>query len=265
MKRIALFRLVTLGMLIVGMVLFSGQVWAQFGDQGQQLPQREIPRVKDRERVPDMGEDGIKLNWRALKLTPEQQEQMQQLRREFQINTAGIRQELGFIQQDLRTEMIKEPVDQAKIDSLLNDISGLKQRLNEAAVQNLLDIKGLLTQEQLQKLADFQQPLPPELRKIQLTQKQKSTIRELMKSSRQQNKQLFEDLAELRENLRELLLSADEVDQVQLKQLQTDIAEKELALETARVKGLLELRNVLTPEQREKLVKFRSVRQKKMK
>jgi Spy/CpxP family protein refolding chaperone len=204
----------------------------------------------------------MRINWRALGLTQEQREQMQQLRRTFQVDTAGIRKELQFLRQDLGLEMAKDPVDRAKIDSVLRESAQLKQRLSEAATRNLLAIKGLLTPEQREKLADFQQQLPAELRAVRLDPDQRSQIQELIKNSRQANKDLFEELRELKEDLRVLLLSPDGIEMEQLEQLQAQIAEKEFALEKARVENLLEIRDVLTPEQRERLKKSRSNRQK---
>jgi Spy/CpxP family protein refolding chaperone len=151
-----------------------------------------------------------------------------------------------------------------KIDSVLNNISNLKQRLSEVALQNLLAIKGILTQQQVEKLANLQQRMPGELRGIQLTSDQRSQVRELMKNSRQKNRAIADELHELKAELRETLLASDNLDPEQLKQLQADIAEKELALEKARVDNVLQIREVLTPEQWKQLKQFRAKRQKNM-
>lgn len=207
-------------------------------------------------------DDGIRINWRMLKLTAEQREEMQQLRRTFQIDTAGIQKEFQFVGQDLWAEMLKEPLNEAKIDELVRQTAELKRRLSEAAVQNLLAIKELLTDEQRQKLADFQQPLPAELRSVSLTSLQRSQIRELLKDSKRKSHELLSHLGELKDELRDMMFSMEDVDRARLQQVQAEIAEQELALERSQVDNVLAIRNVLTPEQRKALGKAQRTRQK---
>ena len=131
--------------------------------------------------------------------------------------------------------------------------------MSEAAVQNLLAIKSLLTQEQLEKLAEVQAQLPMEFKRLNLTAEQRTQIREVMKNSIQQNREIAEGLRELKAQLRETLL-AQEVDTEKLSQLQTGIAEKELAQGRARVEMLLQMKEILTPEQQKLLQKVRAAR-----
>jgi Spy/CpxP family protein refolding chaperone len=205
--------------------------------------------------------EDIRINWRELGLSKEQQEQIQQKRREFQINTAGIRKELKFAQQNLRAEMIKDSVDRTKIDSILSNLSTLKQQMSEAAVQNLLAIRSILTQEQIEKLAELQSQLPAEFKRLNLTAERRTQIREIIKSSVQQNREIAEELRELRMQLRETLLAQD-VNTEKLSQLQADIAEKELVQEKARVDMLLQIKELLTPEQQKLLQRVRERRER---
>lgn len=257
-----------LAMLFVTLSVFwmSSPGWAQSQNAhpSQQLVAQAPQRGEFPEPLPgrEQGEyEDIRINWRELGLSKEQQEQIQQKRREFQINTAGIREELKFAQQDLRAEMVKDPVDRAKIDSVLSTISTLKQRMSEAAVQNLLAIKSILTQEQLEKLAEVQAQLPMEFKRLNLTAEQRTQIREIIKNSIQQNREIVEELRELKVQLRETLLEQD-VDAEKLSQLQADIAAKELAQEKARVDMLLRMKEVLTPEQQKLLQRARAAREK---
>jgi Spy/CpxP family protein refolding chaperone len=249
----------------VSILCISSLGWAQ-------QPQEDLPPVPPahQEMEPpgpgsaqNQGEYGdLRINWMLLGLSKEQKEQIQQKRREFQISTAATREELRFVEQDLREEMGKDPVDRTKIDSVLKNISTLKQQISEAAVQNLLAIKSVLTPEQLEKLAEFQSQLPVEFKRLGLTPEQRSQIQEILKSSLQQNRETTEILHELKAELREMLLAPQEVDSGKLKQLQTDIAEKEFALEKGRVEMLLQMKEVLTPDQRQKLQKAKALFQR---
>lgn len=265
MKQINIFSLI-ITLITLSVFCLSSLGWAQ--PENVNPPQQLIAQAPQRgersEPLPgrDQGEtEDIRINWRELGLSKEQQEQIQQKRREFQINTAGIREELKFAQQDLRAEMIKDSVDRTKIDSILSHISTLKQQMSEAAVQNLLAIRSILTQEQLEKLAELQTPLPMEFKRLNLTAEQQTQIQKVMKSSMQQNREIAEGLRGLKMQLRETLLAQD-VNTEKLSQLQADIAEKELAQEKARVDMLLRMKEILTPEQQKLLQQVREKRER---
>lgn len=258
--------------IVAVITIISGLLWSLPGEaQSENVPPQRISEIRGPQQIRqqpgvpgriDEGDGGIRINWQALKLTPEQREKIKQYRRDFQINTAGVRKELQYTEQDLREEMLKDAIDREKIDSLVNTIANLKQQLSEAATQNVLAIKSVLTQEQLELLADQQLRLPVELKGLQLTTEQRGKIRDILKDSLRKNKELADELKELRAGLREMLLASGDVDSSQLKQLQTDIAAKELALEKSRVDGLLQLREALTPEQLKQIQQFRAKRQK---
>lgn len=248
------------GIVLIGLVLFSGQVWSQAEQNDrQQLRSDKRPAFKKESsiRKPETlsRETGIAINWRALKVTPEQQAQMQQLRRDFQINTAKVRQELQFVQQDLRAEMLKNPFDRPKIDGLVKEISQMKREISDSAIQNLLAIRGLLSPEQREKLANSQSRLPGELQTVQLTAEQRSQIRDLIKNSLKENRAISAEVLELKEELRDILIETEDIDREKLTQLQGSITEKEFALEQARIEGLLEIWEILTPEQWEQVHK----------
>ena len=167
------------------------------------------------------------------------------------MNTAAIRERLKFAEQDLREAVFKEPVDRATLDRLLQEMATLKLRLSEAAVQNLLEIKGLLTPEQINTLIQFQVQLPSELQALQLTFEQQQQVRNIIKNSIRHNREEMEKLRILRAELQELLLSSVEVDFEKITETQKTITEHEMALEKARIEMILELREILTPEQQQ--------------
>jgi len=253
MKRINVWSLIAV--ITVSILCISSFGWAQSQDDPPPMPpapqgMEPIGPGSDREQG-DYG--NIRINWKQLALTEEQQAQIDQKRREFRINTAGIREELQLAEQDLRRELVKDPVDRSKIDKLVNDLSALKQKMGDAALQNLLAIRSVLTPEQLEKLGDFQAQIPEEFKRLELTPEQRSKIQDILKNSLKQYKAATEALRELRMELRDLLLSPQEIDTAKLKQLQQDIAAKEFAVEKGRVDMVLQLKDVLTPEQRQKL------------
>ena len=224
---------------------------AQAEDAPLRPPEEGAPKA-------EVGE--LRINWQALQLSQEQREQMRQKRRDFQVKTAGIREELKFLEQDLRAALQRESADQAALDRLADEMAALKLQLSEAAVQNLLAIKALLTPQQLEKLADFQTPLPAELRGIRLTEEQRAQIHAIMQTSREQNQAAAEELRELRDELRDMLLRSQEVDPERLRQVQTEIADREATLTKARFQALFQMKAVLTPKQLKQLQRNRTVR-----
>lgn len=200
----------------------------------------------------------IRIDWNKLGLTPQQKAEMIKKRREFQIAAAGLREALGFAEADLRVEMVKARGDRAKIETILHSMSTLKLQLSEAAVNNLLAIKGILTPEQLRQLVDMQHPFPPELNALQLAPDQRARIQELIKGSLRHTRETSQRLFDLREELQEALLSATAIEAEHLTGLQTQIIEQEIALEQSRIDLFWQLRETLTPEQIKQYNKIRA-------
>lgn len=199
----------------------------------------------------------IRIDWNKLGLSPQQKNQIIKKRREFQITAAGLREALTFAEADLRTEMAKARRDRAKVDTILQDMSTLKLQLSEAAVTNLLAIKGILTPEQIRQMVDMQQPFPPELNALQLTPEQRARIQELMRRSLRQTRETSQRLFDLREQLQDVLLSPETIDAEELTALQALIVTQELALEERRIDLFWQLRDTLTPEQIKQYNKLR--------
>lgn len=217
----------TLGFALVG----GAQPRAQFNQR--QMPGNR-PNMAQPQKAggPPAGKPGgnlsMRFNLAGLELSDEQKTQFQQLGREFQINTAEIRQQLQFAQQDLRSAMRNDPVDQAKVENIWAEITTLKQQLGQAQANHLLALKGMLTPEQ------------------------RATI--------QQNEQTALELQKLRTELRELLLASGAPDVQRLQQIQAEIAKKEVALERERIEKMADKFASLTPEQQERFQQFRQDR-----
>ncbi len=216
-----------LGVFMIGALLFSSVTWAQPGNDDPGQPPFMGKHGERGDDGPDrkFGNDfGIRFNLAALNLSEEQMTQLHEQRREFEISTAELRQKMRFAQQDLRMEMRNEPADQAKIDRLWSEISTLQQQLGDAETEHLLALRNILTPEQLAAL--------------------------------QQKQDTAQELRELKEAYRELLLSPDTPDAEKLKQLQTQITEKEIALQKERIEKRTERFQSLSPEQREQFQVF---------
>lgn len=255
----------------IGLIV-SGVFWLALSAAAQNegvRPSKQTLQKTDTEVLPsDASENdkefgNLRINWKDLGLSEEQKKQMAQKRREFQVNTASLREQLRFAERDLQAEMAKEPVDRAKIDGFLNNRAALKRQLNEAATQNLLALKGLLTPEQLEKLAGLRAELPPQFQKLQLTPEQRTKIQAILKSAMRKNRETAAQLRELRLKLQEMLLAAQKIAPEELKKLQTEIGDTELTLEKARFEMLLQTKEVLTPEQRAALQKARQAQEKR--
>jgi Spy/CpxP family protein refolding chaperone len=256
--------------LVVGVVMLWGvglvdPIWAQAHapwPSVAQAPEMSERKPEPRQR-PTLRDDfaGIPVNWSKLGLSRAQKAQMLKKRREFQVNTAAIREQLKFLEQDLREAIGKDPVDRAAIDQLLQEMTALKLSLSKAAVQNLLEIKGLLTPEQVNTLITFQVQLPPELQALQLTPEQQQRVRDIMRSSIRHNREMSEKLRALRAELQESLLSTVEVDTEKIDEVQEAITEHEMALQKARLEMLLDMREILTPEQQRRYQQLRGRQQ----
>lgn len=164
---------------------------------------------------------GFGLNLAGIELSDDQKAQFQQQMRDFQVNTAEIRQQLQFAEQDIRQEMRNETVDQANVDNLWAKITELKQQFGEAQINHMLAMKDILTAEQLATIQD--------------------------------NERAALELQKLRLEQRELLLASGAPDAQRLQQIQAQIAQKEVALERERFENIAERFANMTPEEQEQL------------
>jgi len=254
------------GMIVGWMLCLSLSVWAQApADLQEGMPPAQMepqggPGMRPFDNLLTQmgsGTGEIRIDWNQLGLSPQQKGEMIKKRREFQIAAAGLREALTFAEADLREEMMNAGGDRAKIEAILHAMSTLKLQLSEAAVNNLLAIKGILTPEQVRQLVDMQHPFPPELSALQLTPDQRAKIQGLVKGSLRHTRETSQRLFDLREELQDALLSTQTVEAEQLTALQTQIIEQELALEQSRIDLFWQLRETLTPGQLRQYNKIR--------
>ncbi len=84
-----------------------------------------------------------------LNLTPEQQKQMAGFRDAFQKKMITTRSKVDLARVDLRQLVAADKPDRAAIDSKLKEISDLQYQQKVDLVDHLLDVRGILTPEQL--------------------------------------------------------------------------------------------------------------------
>ncbi len=215
-----------LGMTTICVLLISSVVWAhQSGNMISGQKGRGRQMCGEDRRRPDRDGFGMGINWAELNLTDDQKAQMQEKFREFQTATAELREKMRFARRDVRTVMRQNQVDQAKVDSAWAEIGTLQQQLDEAQTDHMLALRSILTQEQLETI--------------------------------QKNRETRQELQELKAEYRDMLFSSGEIDVEQLKALQAQITEKELALQRDRAEDRAEERaewlQELTPEQQQQL------------
>jgi Spy/CpxP family protein refolding chaperone len=97
-------------------------------------------------------------------------------------------------------------------------------------------------------LQTFQFHVPPKFERLRLSAEQRTQLRDIIKNSTREVRVGTERLQELKAQLLETLL-AQNVDSEQLNNLQKEIAKEELAQQELHVNMLLQLKEILTPEQ----------------
>jgi Spy/CpxP family protein refolding chaperone len=122
-------------------------------------------------------------------------------------------------------------------------------------------MKAGLAPEQLEKLAALQVKLPREFQVLELTDEQQSAIWRILKTSFRSNGLASAKIRFLRAELQDLLLFSQDADQTRIVEVQQAITDEEMKLEKSRIDMMLQVRDVLTPEQRERYQKIRLRRQ----
>jgi len=125
----------TILLLVVLMVSFVGVSWgSQDNPRGAALQRGGVYRVK------------FNLN-----LTPEQRQQIARLRLSFQEQTVDLRAQLAKKMIELRKLWLEDIPDQTRIYSLIDEIGGIRTRINKKKVEFILHIREILTPQQLKK------------------------------------------------------------------------------------------------------------------
>lgn len=90
----------------------------------------------------------------ALKLTPEQQQKLEDLRYQRRKDGANLRRDMELKRLDLERELDKDTPDVAALDRLLDEQGALRTKMGKARIHQMLDMKKILTPEQWNKVRD---------------------------------------------------------------------------------------------------------------
>jgi len=93
----------------------------------------------------------------ALKLTPEQQQKLEETSYQHQKEAANLRRDMQLKRLDLQRELDKENPDQAILDKLIDEQAALRAQAGKARVEQMLAVKKILTPEQWAKAKELRQ------------------------------------------------------------------------------------------------------------
>lgn len=141
-KILTILLVVALGVFLAGASFawrgeYQGKIAVKPGWQSRNLNQE---RVRWQER---------------LNLTQEQREKIAQLRLSFQEETLDLRNQLQKKGIELQKLWLEENPDKNKIYSILDEIARIRAEINKKLVDYLLELKKILTPEQLEKIPFF--------------------------------------------------------------------------------------------------------------
>ncbi|RMH62192.1 MAG: periplasmic heavy metal sensor [Calditrichaeota bacterium] len=83
-----------------------------------------------------------------LDIAPEQRRELEKRVREFHRENIGLKKEIARLERQLLLEMEKENSDSARVDSLVNELSGLKKEFSLKAARKLKQAGKILTPRQ---------------------------------------------------------------------------------------------------------------------
>lgn len=88
-----------------------------------------------------------------LNLSPQQQQQLSAIRQKYKGQMEPIRQQLRTNQDELRRLMASDTANAASIRAKHDQITGLRQQLNQLRFESMLESREILSPEQRQQLA----------------------------------------------------------------------------------------------------------------
>ncbi len=129
-------------LLLVGFMLSIGSVsWAGSDPYGSKIPQTR------KQWTHNQREKRFNLN-----LTPEQRMKLTRLSLFFREQTVDLRAELAKRRIEFQRLWLKRMPNQAKMYSLIDEISEIRAQISKNTVDFILRVKDILTPEQLKKL-----------------------------------------------------------------------------------------------------------------
>lgn len=123
------------------MMLFTAvSVWAQPSDDNPGRMQRH--------------ENKMEKIIQELNLTPQQQEQIKQLRAQREGQAKSLRDGLRSARQSLKAELDRQNIDEAKVKTIAQELKQLEGQMIDMRISRVLEMKKVLTPEQYQILQE---------------------------------------------------------------------------------------------------------------
>ena len=92
---------------------------------------------------------------KSLGLNPDQQAKMKALREGFRAKQQALREQIKAKYEALRLELDSNTPDRAKAESILKEINSLQAQMGGNRIDEIFQVRGILTPEQFQKLREF--------------------------------------------------------------------------------------------------------------
>lgn len=130
-------------------LLLAGLLAAPVIAEAQRGPRASVPGPMHHRMQEGMGIERLLRHAEDLKLTDQQQSQLEKLSREFRLAQIDRRAELAKSELELRDLMRDaEPSDQAMIDAAIDNVADLRAGMQKARVKQRLAVQSILTDEQ---------------------------------------------------------------------------------------------------------------------
>lgn len=88
---------------------------------------------------------------RMLDLTDEQQSQMEDMRLKFEKEKLPLQSQIHKLRSDLKLEMVKDQLDQRKVNQIIDQISATKTEMQKKRISHMREVRNILNDDQKKK------------------------------------------------------------------------------------------------------------------
>ncbi len=144
-------RCVTEAFLVVGVLFLTASFgWARWPGDGE----GPGPRGDGKGRM----EEHMKRVEKQLNLSPEQQKKLEEHRAAHRDEAKKFFGEVKQKREEMRTELEKETIDEAKVKAINEELKALGARLADHRLAGILEVRRILTPEQFKKFQELAGP-----------------------------------------------------------------------------------------------------------
>jgi len=194
----------------------------------------------------------FRLDWSILELSSDQKAQIKRRRKEFMAGASELREKLKSARLDLRDAIFKDQADPEKVKELSNRVADLELQLGQMALQNLLEIKKILTPAQLKRLPILASNFTRRWKELDLTQEQQAQLSALDQEFEKKRRQVTTKIQSLTTELKDLIFQPS-MEHEGVEKITQELAQAKKDLIQAKTEFLVKSRAILTPSQLEKL------------